>query len=170
MTSAIPGADVVQQTLDRLGNDLPGLDLAHVPFNLAVMNFATRAVASYEAHFARYGLSQARFAILLMLYIYPERAWTPALLAEQVSVTRATMTGLLKVCAQKDHIARKPDREDGRKTTIILAPAGENLLRQMLGDHFRRTADISKTLTADETRTLLALLHRLGGGLARLGA
>lgn len=168
MSSAIPSADILRQTLGRLSDEVPAADLAHVPFNLAVMNFATLAVASYEAHFARYGLSQARFAILLMLYIYPERTWTPALLAGQFSVTRATMTGLLKVCAQNAHIVRKPDPDDGRKITIVLAPDGETLLTQMLGDHFCRTAEMSKCLSANETKTLLTLLHKLGGGLAKL--
>ena len=168
MVSAIPKTEVLQSILDQLSSEVDDQHLQRVPFNLAVFNLMEEAIESYDTHFSRYGLSQARFAILIVLHLYPKRIWTPADLAEQLSVTRATMTGLLRVCERNNHITRDPDPEDGRKSCIALTSSGKKLINGMLADHFRRTAEATTLLTDKEIQTLLPLLQKLVTGLSRL--
>jgi hypothetical protein len=55
---------------------------------LWTIELCTRALYAVSRHFGRYGLSQARFTLLMFLFHYPDRPWTPASLAEVIRVRR----------------------------------------------------------------------------------
>ena len=162
MQTIIPREHLLSQVLHDLGEWIPDFDPESVVTSLAILEFATQCLASYEAHFARYDLSQGRFTILMYLFHFPDKAWTPASLAEAAGVRRATMTGLLGVLERAKWIRRTPHPNDGRSSVIHLTRGGRARLTNMLPDHFSRVAKAMVGLEADEHRNLLQLMQKFG--------
>ena len=162
MRTIIPREQLLNQILRDLGEWIPDFDPQSVVTSLAILEFATQCLASYEAHFARYDLSQGRFTILMYLFHFPDQLWTPASLAEAAGVRRATMTGLLGVLEKAKWIRRTPHPNDGRSSVIHLTSGGRAKLINMLPDHFSRAAKAMVGLEAHEHRTLLQLMQKFG--------
>lgn len=162
MKPIIPQEQLLEKILGDLSDRIPGIEPRNIVTSLAIIAFAQRCMASYEAHFARYGLSQGRFGILMLLHHRPERAWTPAALAEAAGVRRATMTGLLEVLEKGRWIRRKQNPKDGRSREIHLTPSGRKRLLRMLPDHFSRVAAAMAGLSGEEHTALIYLMEKFG--------
>ena len=170
MPPIIPRDQLLKKILGKLVTNIPGFDPQNVKTSLAILEFANRCVTSYEAHFARYGLSQGRFTVLMFLLHFPERPWTPAALASAVGVRRATMTGLLGVLEKGRWIARKPNPDDGRSSRIHLSASGRTRLDKMLPDHFSRLATAMSGLSPGEHKMLNKLMAKFGRHVATLAS
>lgn len=127
------------------------------------------AVFDAEGRFlAQHGISSGRFTVLMLLSHCCDRpaTSTPAELAEEAGVTRATMTGLLDTL-EKDGLAkREMDPNDRRTVRVSLTPAGEALLESTLPDYFRTVAEIMDPLSETERRQLVTLLQKIQQGLS----
>ena len=168
METIIPREHLLSQILEDLGEWIPDFDSHTVVTSLAIIGFANRCLASYEAHFSRYDLSQGRFTILMFLFHFPEESWTPAALAEVGGVRRATMTGFLEVLEKGSWIRRKPNPSDGRSSEIHLTRGGRAKLKNMLPDHFARVSKAMGGLKVEEHRTLMKLMRKFGDHVASL--
>ena len=168
MRTIVPRAPLLKKMLDNLASSVPGLDRQDVTTSLAIIEFANRCMASYEAHFARYGLSQGRFTVLMFLFHFADRSWTPAALANFAGVRRATMTGLLDVLKKGKWIDRRANPDDGRSSRIHLSASGRRRLKNILPDHFSRVATAMAGLSAAEHRTLNELMSKFGDHVATL--
>ena len=73
----------------------PTFDADSLRVYLLLRRVISRADKSGDAHFARHGISQARFLVLINLYKTEGHGLTPAALADVLNVTRATITGLI---------------------------------------------------------------------------
>lgn len=117
-----------------------------------------------DAHFQAQGVSQGRFTVLMLLYdktCGETATFTPALLAEQAGVTRATMTGLIDTLERAGMVTRSPDPADRRMLSVELTPAGTAFLEKMLPEHFRRISLLMSALSEAERRTLVRLLGKI---------
>jgi len=170
MQTIIPRDKFLKRILDNLASSVPTLDPQDVTTSLAIIEFANRCMASFEAHFARYGLSQGRFTILMFLYNFPDRSWTPAALANLAGVRRATMTGLLDVLENGRWIDRKPNPDDGRSSEIHLSASGSKRLKKMLPDHFARITTAMTGLSSDDHETLRKLMTKFGDHVVALSS
>lgn len=86
---------------------------------------------------------------------------TPAQLAEQAGVTRATMTGLIDTLERAGMVVRRPDPVDRRQVSVELTPAGQAFLDDMLPEHFSRINTLLEPLSENERRTLVRLLGKI---------
>lgn len=115
-----------------------------------------------------HGLSSGRFAVLMQILSSNGEGVTPSELAERTGFTRATITGFVDGL-ERDRLARrKGSRRDRRSLTVHLTPAGEELLRRILPDHFRRISTIMAPLSANDRRQLIRLLEKVAAGLDSL--
>jgi DNA-binding MarR family transcriptional regulator len=117
-----------------------------------------------DAHFQTKGVSQGRFTVLMLLYDKTcgrTHTFTPAQLAEQAGVTRATMTGLVDTLERDGMVTRKPDPGDRRMLLVELTPHGVAFLESMLPEHFRRIGRLMASLDEAERRTLVGLLSKI---------
>lgn len=73
----------------------------------------------------------------------------------------ATIQGVIRRLSERRLIARRQDLQDRRRTLLRLSPAGEALIRRLIGNGPKVTACILEPLTPGETRQFLALLRRL---------
>jgi DNA-binding MarR family transcriptional regulator len=91
---------------------------------------------------------------------------TPAELADEAGVTRATMTGLLDTLEKDNLVARESDPNDRRTVLIRLTDKGRSLLEGLLPDFFRRVCAVIDPLSEDERLQLVGLLQKVQQGLA----
>jgi len=113
-------------------------------------------------------ISQGRFTVLMLLGMEcheDEQPPTPAMLAEEAGVTRATMTGLVDTL-EKDHlVVREPDADDRRTIHVRLTNQGRAVLKGILPDYFRCVSDILNPLSEPERKKLVRLLQKIQAGL-----
>lgn len=152
------------QVLLNLASRYSDLDLASVKTCLAFLNTTADVYEALDTHFARYGLSMGKFTVLMQLLQTGEQGLTPSECAERAGVTRGTITGLLDGLERNGWVKRQPHPVDRRMLTVQLTPKGQQLLDEMLPDHFCRTTSLMANLTADEKKTLIDLLAKLRAG------
>lgn len=156
----IPKHETLQQDARRY----PESDASAVEACLTLLRISGDVEAAYGAHFARHGLSQARFIVLMQLQ-REEEGLRPAELAERTGVTRATMTGLLDGLEKEGLILRRAHAEDGRMSVVRLSAKGRQRLEGVLPDHYRRTVALMSGLSAEERQQLTALLMKVAAGI-----
>ncbi len=142
----------------------PGLDPSACELFLHLLRTGDEAFRVTDAHFQAQGLSQGRFTVLMLLYdktCGESHARTPAQLAEQAGVTRATMTGLIDTLERDGMVTRTPDPTDRRMLSVSLTAHGVGFLERMLPEHFRRISVLMDALSENERRTLVRLLGKV---------
>jgi len=115
-----------------------------------------------------HAISQGRFTVLMLLGMEcdeGEEVPTPAALAEQAGVTRATMTGLIDTLEKDRLVAREPDASDRRTIHVRLTGQGRAALDAMLPDYFQCVADILRPLNETERKQMVRLLQKIQAGL-----
>ncbi|MFL5346877.1 MAG: MarR family winged helix-turn-helix transcriptional regulator [Hyalangium sp.] len=159
------------ERMQRLARRFPELDASAIETCLAMLLTAQELGDAYEAHFARHGLSQGRFVVLIHL-LYEEDSTgaglTPAELADNSACSRATMTGLLDTLEHSGFISRQDHPEDRRMYTVHLTPKAHAFLQGMLPDHYRRVAALMAPLSQAERATLQQLLKKVASGIPAL--
>lgn len=122
-----------------------------------------------SGHFADHGISQGRFMVMLMLFEKEgdgcPTVHAPAEIAEQLQITRASVTGLLDSLEKDAFIRREPDPNDRRMMSIYLSEKGQAFMDEFLPPHFKLISRLMQGLNASERDTLIQLLHKLGDGL-----
>lgn len=165
-----PGSAKKEAYFAKLAGAFPGVDLAGIELGSMMFFFANNILEAIGAHFGRYGISQARYGVLLMLYLDTEVEWTPAELADAGNISRATMTGLLDRLEKQDLILRMPRAGDRRSITIRLSDEGRRFVKKVFPDHFNRLAEAMSDLSQRERQSLVKLMPRVLGCFARLTA
>ncbi|MEB2343788.1 MAG: MarR family transcriptional regulator [Deltaproteobacteria bacterium] len=136
---------------------------------LRLLDVADELVRTLEIHAqGRFGLSRGRLGVLLAL----DRAGTEGIraadLAEQLRVSRPTVTMLLRGLTAEGLVARRPDPHDRRARRVVLSRSGQARVRAIAPTHARRLVALLRALDEDERSQLLALLEKLRGGLHAL--
>ncbi|MBE7439918.1 MAG: MarR family transcriptional regulator [Spirochaetales bacterium] len=133
------------------------------------MAFVQEFSLGLERHFQRYGLSQAGFLILLLLFIDSKGEHTASNLAEQLAVRPPTMTGLIDTLEKQGFLKRKAVVADRRKYSIALTPKGKKNMEVILPDHFQRIQTAFGPLNDPPFRKQKAVvLQGLSQAMARL--
>jgi len=158
------------ERLQRLARRFPQLDASAIETCIALLRLSNELSGAYEARMARHGLSTGRFTVLVRLFSTQEseggRGLTPAELAENSCVSRATMTGLLDTLEKDGLISRQDHPEDRRMYTVHLTPKAQALLEELLPQHFSRVATLMSDLDDTERATLRELLTKVSGRLS----
>jgi DNA-binding MarR family transcriptional regulator len=121
--------------------------------------------ALLEEHFADHGISAGRFRVLMLLFRDKpagcKQADTPAELAAELGVSRATVTGLLDTLERDGFLRRAPTVTDRRQLTIALTSRGDAFMRRFLPGHFRLISGLAADMTEAERKTFVRLLAKL---------
>ena len=127
----------------------------------ALMRTGSGLLAVFETAMGKYGLSQGRFLVLVVMNRTPREDIYPSALAETLGVKRATITGLLDGLEKVKLIERVADTRDRRKIGVRLTTEGRQVLEKMLPDYYRRMAKLTVNLTENERQTLISLLAKV---------
>jgi DNA-binding MarR family transcriptional regulator len=166
LLTKIPTEEALQQMKGRF----PELDVNVIGTYLRYMRISAAVLSRMETLLTSYGLAPARMHILMLLLQAGEEGIRPSDLAEQVGVTRATMTGLLDNLEKSGLIAREPDRNDRRALVIKITPAGIALAERVMPIHMRNIYSLLRDLTQSDHTALRECMAKILTGLERLEA
>lgn len=154
------------ECLLEAAREFPDLDPSATEAFLHLLRAGDEVFRVAESNLGRYEITQGRFGVLMALWGNCRREGcqtplTPAELADRTGVTRATITGLVDTLERAGLVTRKPHPEDRRMMSVGLTPKGDDLLRKVLPEHFRRMAWLMAPLAEDERKTLVRLLTKV---------
>lgn len=154
------------ECLLEAAREFPDLDPSATEVFLHLLRAGDEAYRVVDSHFARYEISDGRFGVLMSLWGQCRRSGapaslTPAEIAERTGVTRATITGLVDSLERSGLVTRTPHAQDRRMTAIELTPRGQQLLVELLPEHFRHMAWLMSPLKESERKTLVRLLSKV---------
>jgi DNA-binding MarR family transcriptional regulator len=153
----LPRFEVLEEDARRI----PTLDPTTVLAFLSVLIVASDVERGLDAHFSRYGLSQGRFVILMILNRRTDLPGTPADLADAAGVTRATVTGLLDGLEAEGLVERTSRKADRRMVDVRITKKGRTLLDRILPDHYARISELMSNLDKAEKKVLIDLLAKV---------
>ncbi len=162
------------EEIERLAGHLPEADLNAIQAWLAILGTVGEVLATFRPFFADYSLSQGRFALLMLLYRAArsreeaKRALSPAELADQAGVTRATITGLLDRLEREGYVERSHRRDDRRMVAVSLTPKGIGLVETILPRHVKRVSLLMSLLSERERKQVVSLMEKVRQGAFRL--
>jgi DNA-binding MarR family transcriptional regulator len=146
----------------------PSVDLEALEACLFFLRTAADVSEAFGMHFARFGLSEGKFTILMLLFENFQSGLSPSDCADRAGVTRGTITGLLDGLEREELVLRQAHQSDRRMITVHLTDKGLKFLEAMLPEHFRRTAGLFGQTSEAERKALIALLYRLRSGIPAL--
>ncbi len=131
---------------------------------------ARQLLSTFQNRLERYGLSDGRMVILVLLRHAPNNTLTPSELAERCEVTRGTITGLLDGLERSGLILRKNHPEDRRMLTIQLTEQGLAFIDEIMPRHFRRFGEMIEraNLSKEEQQQFMAILKKIQQGIPAL--
>lgn len=156
------------EALARRGARLDYLDPAALAAAQDILRVSKKMLAAFAEAFATHGLSPGRYAVLMALDVQ-RPSMAPSEIADRLGVTRATVTGLIDGLMRDNLVVHVPEGSDRRRKAISLTPVGEALIDAVVPDIFKRMADLTSPLSADERRTTLRLLGKIEAGLSTAG-
>lgn len=119
------------------------------------------------------GLSEGRFAVLLLLekrQLAKQPALNPAEIAENLGVTRATVTGLIAGLERDGLLRREADDSDGRRSRLSLTPAGAQVIAEVLPRYSHWLGGAMRGVSAADAATFAAVLAQMADNLTGEGA
>jgi DNA-binding MarR family transcriptional regulator len=145
------------EILKQLAAKHPGLDATAIHTSVTLLRVGSELTTAFDDLFARFGLSQGRFTVLMLLRRNAV-GLSPAELAESAGVTRPTISGVLDTLQRDGLVERKPAAHDHRSSIVTLTAAAHRLMKKMLPAIFRQHAAIMARLSARQRRQLVDLL------------
>ena len=134
------------------------------------LHVAREILAAFQARLERFGLSDGKMVILILLRHAPDHSLTPSELADRCEVTRGTITGLLDGLERSGLIERKNHPEDRRMLTIQLTTQGLAFIDEVLPSHFHRFGEMIKRadLSKEEQQQFITILKKIQQGIPAL--
>jgi len=117
------------------------------------------AVAIFVEECKAYDLTPVQYAALVAIQAHPGIDATR--LSAVIAFDRSTLGNVIERLEAKQHIERKPSREDRRVKLLYLTRAGVALLSDIMPSVDRAQARMLQPLKPDDRRTLMALLTQL---------
>ena len=98
----------------------------------ALMRIGTRMATGFDQHFAKLGITQAQFRILLAVWEQGGAdGVAPSTLADYLFIERGTVSVLTNRMVERGWLAREPG-ENRRTYRLAPTPAGRQLLNQVI--------------------------------------
>jgi DNA-binding MarR family transcriptional regulator len=160
----LPRCDCLLEVAERY----PQLKVSAAEVYLRLQLVATDQREYSAAWLAEHGLSVARFTVLMLLNRPEGGPTNPAELAEQMTVSRATITGLLDGLERDELVRRLPDERDRRMFSLELTAKARKLLGDILPEYFGRVSALLEPLSEAESNLLVDLLEKLHARAATL--
>lgn len=110
-----------------------------------------------------FGLSNGKLKVLISVLNH-EHPLNPSELADDIGVTRATMTGLLNGL-EKEGFIKRNILDDRRKTAIYLTEKGKSVLNTLIPLYSNYVTKIFSKTTEEEQQFLVNLLVKITDGL-----
>jgi len=151
---------LLQQVLQKF----PDMDTSAVRVMSHIQSCYKGLMTELNAPLAEMGLSEGKFFILVFLFseeLLGNDAPGPSEIAENLDVTRATITGLLDGLERDGLIQRRHSSVDRRAITIVMTEKAHDLMDSFCPAQTGRVSKLLSPLSADEKETLIRLLAKI---------
>ncbi|MEY4477076.1 MAG: hypothetical protein RJA31_580 [Actinomycetota bacterium] len=161
------GSHTLAETEARVSNRLSHMTLDFEA--MAVTSNLFRAASAVRNHVERTvladsGLSWTAFVVMWVTWI-----WEPAEtreIAEEASISKATLTGVLTTLEKLGYAKRSRSSKDGRLVIVTLQPAGHKLMETLFPEFNRHEVEVvaavpksQRTVLADALRAITAKIE-----------
>jgi DNA-binding MarR family transcriptional regulator len=143
----------------------PGLDPGTFVAFLNLLRTGDEVFEAEGEYLSGHHISHGRFMVLMLLQRPCDEPCTPASLAGESRVSRATMTGLIDTLEKDGLVVRKADKNDRRTVHVNLTPGGKSFINKIAPGYFRRVSSILEPLKETERKQLVRLLQKIQKGL-----
>lgn len=114
-------------------------------------------------------LSRGRHvALWCIFYLGADDGITPAEIADQLGVTRATITGLLDGLERDSFIVREKHHKDRRKIIVRITEPGREKITEVWPVHYKRITNAMAILTDRDRTQLVKILKKVQSQAALL--
>ena len=156
-----PKAEVLRKIAQRY----PEVEVDAMEVIISIQRVSTAVQCDTSQGLEAYGLSEGKFYVLCSLFSeeimgHPEPS--PSEIAEQIGVTRATITGLLDGLERDGFLERRHDIRDRRALTIHMTEKTRRFLDEFIPEKLRRINALMAGLSKNERSQLVGLLSRIG--------
>lgn len=117
-----------------------------------------------ENYLRKLDMSSGRFLLLMFLEVNPH-GMKPSEIAANLSVTQATITGLIDGLVQTGFVVRKEHEKDRRACIVSLTEKGSAFMRKNRPEFNRHLESIYKPLSGSEQLQLVDLCEKLFSSL-----
>lgn len=108
-----------------------------------------------------WGLTDAGFTVLVVIFSAPEGERNPSVLSEVLGESRANITRLTGELEARRLIRRRPSTGDRRRIGLALTRSGETLVRKLLPAMWRHYAHLCRDLSVAEMRSMERSMKKL---------
>jgi DNA-binding MarR family transcriptional regulator len=132
-----------------------------------ILRSAHRIRGVLASHFAEFGLSDARFAVLQIVRDSLPRGCTQTELADRLQQSESSVSTLVDRMRAADLLYRLRSKSDRRKCLLVLTDHSRAILDKLERCHNERMAELLGCYNNDQLHDLTALLKVLDAELAR---
>lgn len=154
-----------RELLNAYSNRIPGIDVDAVESCIALLRTASDISKILDEHFSKYGISEGKFTILMLLYRQSDYQLSPIALSKKAEVTKGTMTGLITGLENQGFIEKVPNPSDQRGYLVRLSAKGLSILEEILPVHYTIIAKLLSGLDHGQLKELTSLLDLLSKNL-----
>jgi len=147
--------------VDEIRKRVPKRDLPGVEVLFALRGAAQQMDNAVNEWMAGSAGSLARFQILMALRATKGAGISHKEIVEAMSVTRATVSGLMASLEREGLVKSAVDRDDRRKLIARLTAKGEIIVEEAFGVAMARFGKLFASFSREELTALTALLNRL---------
>jgi DNA-binding MarR family transcriptional regulator len=132
-----------------------------------ILRSAHRIRGVLAAHFAEFGLSDARFSVLQIVRDALPRGCTQTELAERLQQSESSVSTLVDRMRAADLLYRLRSKSDRRKCLLVLTDHARETLDRLEVCHHERMAELLSCYKSEQLRDLAVLLKILDSELCR---
>jgi len=150
--------------LQKVLETFPDMDVTAINLMSHLKSCCKSLTDELTVPMAEHGLSEGKFYTLVYLYseeLLEHESPSPSDIADNIEVTRATITGLLDGLERDGLVLRRHSQVDRRAITITLTDKGRTLLQSFCPAQSGRITELLSPLSADEKATLIRLLAKI---------
>lgn len=114
-----------------------------------------------DRFFARFGLTDVQFNIMMILKDHSPDGLSQQELSEQLIVTKSNVVGLIDRLEKAGHVRRDSHPTDRRYNQIVLTPKGEKLEAKVEAEYFKEVDRMMNALGAAQKKTLITAMERI---------
>ncbi|MDK2856864.1 MAG: MarR family transcriptional regulator, and catechol-resistance regulon repressor [Bacillota bacterium] len=119
----------------------------------------------FNNHFRKYGISDAKFNVLVILYKNPEKCMMLSEIGEEMLVTKANITGLIDRLERQGFVRRIRDETDRRKIKAAMTEKGKRFTEEIIERYKEWSARMVRVLSDGEKSQLIDIMGKLQRGL-----
>ena len=160
--------ELMEANLQNLKQRMPDLPVSGILLCRLMLHIGREMSAMLEQQIRPFGLAEAEFRVLTVLFSQPEGAAHPSDLCARAGQSAANMSRISDALVGRGLITRVSSVHDRRRMVLRITEEGEEFVRQLLPKMHVPLRRMLQHFPEAEQRQLVAQLKKLGAELDQL--